>query len=197
MGKFILVMVIGYLIGNFTSSYFVGKSMANIDIRDYGSGNAGTTNTYRVLGVKAGTIVFICDVLKGMLATAIGLWITGSRIGAMLAGIMAVLGHNWPAFFNFKGGKGVATSFGLIIVLFPKIALILFIVAIPLMLLTRYVSLGSITAAVIYPVLLVVYKEQLNIVVLGILISLLAIFRHKDNLVRLWEGTENKISYKK
>ena len=196
MGKYILVIVIGYIMGNFASSYFVGKLLANIDIREHGSGNAGAANTFRVLGATAGAIVFVCDVLKGILATAIGLWITGSRAGAMLAGGMAVIGHNWPVFFRFKGGKGIAASFGLIIVLFPKIALILFAAVVPLMLITRYVSLGSITAAVLLPVLLVAYQEPPNIVLIGILLAVLAIFRHKDNLVRLWEGTENKISFK-
>lgn len=197
MVKYILVVVIGYMIGNFASSYFVGKLMAKIDIREHGSGNAGATNTFRVLGAKAGTIVFIGDILKGILATAIGLWITGDRVGAMLAGIMAVVGHNWPVLLNFKGGKGIASSFGLIIVLFPKIALILFAVVVPLMLLTRYVSLGSITAAVLFPVLLIAYQEPLKIILLGFVVALLAILRHKDNLVRLWEGKENKISYKR
>ena len=196
MGKYILVIVIGYIMGNFASSYFVGKLLANIDIREHGSGNAGAANTFRGLGATAGAIVFVCDVLKGILATAIGLWITGSRAGAMLAGGMAVIGHNWPVFFRFKGGKGIAASFGLIIVLFPKIALILFAAVVPLMLITRYVSLGSITAAVLLPVLLVAYQEPPNIVLIGILLAVLAIFRHKDNLVRLWEGTENKISFK-
>ncbi|MDD4679562.1 MAG: glycerol-3-phosphate 1-O-acyltransferase PlsY [Clostridia bacterium] len=196
MGKYILVIVIGYIMGNFASSYFVGKLLAKIDIREHGSGNAGAANTFRVLGATAGAIVFVCDVLKGILATAIGLWITGSRAGAMLAGGMAVIGHNWPVFFRFKGGKGIAASFGLIIVLFPKIALILFAAVVPLMLITRYVSLGSITAAVLLPVLLVAYQEPPNIVLIGILLAVLAIFRHKDNLVRLWEGTENKISFK-
>ena len=197
MGKYILIVVIGYLIGNFASSYFVGKLMAKIDIREHGSGNAGATNTFRVLGAKAGAIVFVFDILKGMLATAIGLWITGDRAGAMLAGTMAVVGHNWPVLLNFKGGKGIATSFGLIIVLFPQIALILFAVVVPLMLLTRFVSLGSITAAVLFPVLLIAYQEPLKIILLGFVIALLAILRHKENLVRLWEGKENKISFKR
>ncbi len=197
MGKYILIVVIGYLIGNFASSYFVGKLMAKIDIREHGSGNAGATNTFRVLGAKAGAIVFVFDILKGMLATAIGLWITGDRVGAMLAGTMAVVGHNWPVLLSFKGGKGIATSFGLIIVLFPQIALILFAVVVPLMLLTRFVSLGSITAAVLFPVLLIAYQEPLKIILLGFVIALLAILRHKENLVRLWEGKENKISFKR
>lgn len=197
MGKYILVVVIGYFIGNFASSYFVGKLMAKIDIREHGSGNAGATNTFRVLGAKAGAVVFVFDILKGMLATAIGLWITGDRSGAMLAGTMAIVGHNWPVLLNFRGGKGIATSFGLIIVLFPKIGMILFAAAVPLMLLTRFVSLGSITAAVLFPVLLIAYQEPLKIIFLGFLVALLAILRHKENLVRLWEGKESKISFKK
>jgi glycerol-3-phosphate acyltransferase PlsY len=197
MGKYILVAVIGYIIGNFASSYFVGKLLAKIDIREHGSGNAGATNTFRVLGAKAGTIVFIGDILKGIVATTIGLWITGDKGGAMLAGGMAIVGHNWPAFLSFKGGKGIATSFGLIIVLFPKIGLILFAAVVPLILLTRFVSLGSITAAVLFPVLLIAYTEPVNIIIMGFWIALMAILRHKDNLVRLWEGKENKISFKR
>ncbi|NLB41168.1 MAG: glycerol-3-phosphate 1-O-acyltransferase PlsY [Clostridiales bacterium] len=197
MGKYILVVVIGYIIGNFASSYFIGKLMAKIDIREHGSGKAGATNTFLVLGVKSGTIVFVFDILTGMLPTAIGLWITGGRAGAMLAGVMAVVGHNWPVLLNFKGGKGIATSFGLIIVLFPKIGLIILSVVVPLMLLTRYVSLGSITAAVLFPVLLIAYQEPLKLIWMGFWVALMAILRHKENLVRLWEGKENKISFKK
>ena len=129
MGYYLLTVVIGYLVGNLSPSYIIGKISENIDIRDYGSGNAGTTNTIRVLGAKAGVIVFLCDVMKGALATLIGLWLTGGdQLGAVLSGGMAVIGHNWPVLLRFKGGKGIASSFGLILVMFPKIGLILFLI---------------------------------------------------------------------
>ncbi len=194
MGKYILAAIVGYLIGNFAPSYFVGKITKNIDIRDHGSGNAGATNTFRVLGVKAGVVVFICDVLKGVLATLIGLWLTKSQFGAALSGGMAVIGHNWPVFLNFKGGKGIASSFGLIITLFPNIGLILFVVAAALILGTRYVSLGSISGAVLFPILLVLFKQPLPIFIVGTILALIAIYRHKDNIIRLLNGRENKIS---
>ena len=197
MEKYILSAILGYLIGNIASSYFIGKKMKNIDIRKHGSGNAGATNTFRVLGLKAGALVFIADIVKGALATAIGLWITGDRGGAMLTGVLAVVGHDWPVFLNFKGGKGIATSFGLMLVLFPETALILFLVAVPLMILTSYVSVGSVGAAVLFPILLVLFQQPQNIVIMGIVVSMLAIIRHKDNLVRLWQGNENKFSFKK
>ena len=197
MGKYILSAILGYLIGNIASSYFIGKKMKNIDIRKHGSGNAGATNTFRVLGLKAGALVFIADIVKGALAAAIGLWITGDMGGAMLTGVMAVVGHDWPVLLNFKGGKGIATSFGLMLVLFPEIALILFLVAVPLMILTSYVSVGSVGAAVLFPILLVLFQQPQNIVIMGIVVSMLAIIRHKDNLVRLWQGNENKFSFKK
>src|SRR5690554_3351130 len=119
--RYLLVIVISYFIGNFAPSYFIGKITKNIDIRDYGSGNAGATNTFRVLGAAAGVIVLICDVLKSMLAVHAGLWLIGTQLGGMVAGGMAVIGHNWPVMLRFKGGKGIASSLGLVLALFPQI----------------------------------------------------------------------------
>ena len=195
MGKYILAIILGYLIGNFATSYVAGKLIANIDIRNYGSGNAGATNTFRVLGPAAGTIVFIGDVLKGLLAALIGRWLTGTVAGGMLAGTFAVVGHNWPVMFNFKGGKGIASSFGLIMALFPKIGLILFVVVVTVILVSRYVSLGSITAAVLFPILLIIFGQPFRIVLLGLILCLMALWRHTDNISRLRMGKENKISF--
>ena len=108
---YILIAIIGYFLGNISSSYLVGKLMAKVDVREHGSGNLGATNVYRVLGFKAGAIVFLADTLKGLLATLIGLWIKGD-VGGLIGGIAAVAGHNWPFLLEFKGGKGIATSFG-------------------------------------------------------------------------------------
>jgi glycerol-3-phosphate acyltransferase PlsY len=195
MGKYILAIILGYLIGNFATSYVAGKLIANIDIRNHGSGNAGATNTFRVLGPAVGTIVFIGDVLKGLLAALIGRWLTGTVAGGMLAGTFAVVGHNWPVMFNFKGGKGIASSFGLIMALFPKIGLILFVVVVTVILVSRYVSLGSITAAVLFPILLIIFGQPFRIVLLGLILCLMALWRHTDNISRLRMGKENKISF--
>jgi glycerol-3-phosphate acyltransferase PlsY len=195
--KFLLACVAGYFIGNFAPSYFLGKILKRIDIREHGSGNAGATNTFRVLGTWAGVIVFICDILKGVVAVTLGLWLTGGRLGGMLAGGFAVAGHNWPVVLSFKGGKGIASSLGLILVLFPKIGLILFFVALIVVLISKYVSLGSISAAILFPILLIVFREPWELCIIGFLIALLAVLRHKENIVRLRNGTENQISFLK
>lgn len=194
---YLLVAVIGYALGNFTASYFVGKGMKNIDIRDHGSGNAGATNTYRVLGLRAGAIVFISDVLKGILAALIGLWIIGSPVGILVAGGFAVVGHNWPVVLDFKGGKGVASSFGVILVLSIELAVILLAFGLLLVLLTRYVSLASISCATLFPILLIVFSYPVEIIILGSLLALMVILRHRANISRLIIGNENKISFRK
>lgn len=195
MGKYILPAVIGYLIGNFATSYLIGKITKNIDIREHGSGNAGATNTFRVLGVKAGILVFVFDVLKGVLATLIGLWLTGDKLGAVLSGGMAVIGHNWPVLLNFKGGKGIASSFGLILTMFPTIGLILFVIAVALIAATKYVSLGSISAAILFPILLVIFSQPPAIILIGTILALIALYRHRENISRLLKGKENKFTF--
>lgn len=195
MGNYILAAVLGYLIGNIASSYFAGKLLKNIDIREHGSGNAGATNTFRVLGFKAGVIVFICDVIKGILAALIGGWLTGSEIGAIVAGGAAVVGHNWPVFLGFKGGKGIATTFGLLIAVFPIISIILFILCVSIIWITRYVSLASISAAILFPILLAAFRKPIEILLLGIILSLLALYRHRTNIIRLLNGKESKFAF--
>jgi glycerol-3-phosphate acyltransferase PlsY len=195
---YLAVSVIGYMIGNFATSFFVGKATRNIDIRHHGSGNAGATNTFRVLGFTAGIIVFVGDVLKGIAAVLIGRWIAGD-IGAVIAGGSAVIGHDWPVVLGFKGGKGIATSFGCLIILFPKIALILFIVAILIIIISRYVSLASISASIGFPIAVLFFQEyrsRWEYVALSIVLSIIALCRHKANILRLLEGRENKISLK-
>ncbi len=197
MGLYILAIVIGYVLGNFTASYIVGKKMKNIDIREHGSGNAGATNTFRVLGLKAGIIVFVCDVIKGMAAALIGRWMTGTLLGGLLAGMGAVIGHDWPVVLNFKGGKGIATSFGLMIVLFPAISGILFIFGVTVILITRYVSLASISAAVLFPAMLAIFGQDTEIILIGALLSAIAILRHRTNIAKLLKGEENRIRFGK
>jgi len=171
--------------------------MKNIDIREHGSGNAGATNTYRVLGLKAGIIVFVCDVVKGIAAALIGRWMTGTLLGGLLAGMGAVLGHDWPAVLKFRGGKGIATSFGLMIVLFPAISGILFVFGVGVVLLTRYVSLASISAAVLFPAMLAIFGQDREIILIGVLLSAIAVLRHRTNIAKLLKGEENRIRFGK
>nr|WP_276576472.1 glycerol-3-phosphate 1-O-acyltransferase PlsY [Caldicoprobacter algeriensis] len=187
-----IAVLAGYLLGSIPPSFLAGKIARNIDIRQYGSGNAGATNVLRVLGVKAGIAVFLADILKGVLATLIGRWMAG-EIGAVLAGFAAIVGHNWPVFLNFRGGKGIATSFGVLLVLFPLISAILFVVGVIIIAITGYVSLGSITAAILFPILLVIFGYDWKMVLFGVLVGGLALYRHRSNISRLIEGKENKL----
>ena len=166
---YILIAIIGYFLGNISSSYLVGKLMAKVDVREHGSGNLGATNVYRVLGFKAGAIVFLADTLKGLLATLIGLWIKGD-VGGLIGGIAAVAGHNWPFLLEFKGGKGIATSFGTLVILFPLISLILLIVEVLVIVFTGYVSLASITVVVLFPILVIAFKYSIPHIIVAFLL---------------------------
>ena len=145
MFKVISCIIISYLLGNISGGMIFGKLLFNKDIRDYGSKNAGTTNALRVFGLKAGALTFIIDVFKSILACFIGMKLLGLN-GVLLAGVFVVLGHNWPVFLNFKGGKGIASSFGFIIFLDYKVAILAITVFIAIVLLTKYISLGSMLA---------------------------------------------------
>ncbi|NLX71069.1 MAG: glycerol-3-phosphate 1-O-acyltransferase PlsY [Clostridiales bacterium] len=190
--KFIFVVVLCYLLGSIPPSFLIGKFVKKIDIRQYGSGNVGATNTFRVLGLKAGIAVFLADILKGVIAVLIGRWIAGEA-GAYAAGVAVIAGHNWSVFLNFKGGKGIATSFGVILIHFPVISGILFVIGVIIIAITRYVSLASITAAVLLPILLIVFGYRWSIVLFGLLLGSMALIRHRSNISRLLSGRENKL----
>ena len=192
--NYFLSAILGYFVGNFSSSFLAGKLTKNIDIRQYGSGNAGATNTFRVLGSKIGFIVFIGDVLKGVIAALIGYWIAGES-GAIISSLGAIIGHNWPVFLQFRGGKGIATSLGSLIVIIPLVSAIVFVIGIVIIVVTKYVSLASIIAAVLLPILTVVFKCSKGEIIYAIIVSVLALYRHKSNIKRLLSGTENKIDF--
>ncbi|WP_338817089.1 glycerol-3-phosphate 1-O-acyltransferase PlsY [Parvimonas micra] len=198
MFNFIFCIIIAYFLGNISGGMIFGKLLFNKDIRDYGSKNAGTTNALRVFGIKAGALTFIVDLLKSILACFIGMKLLGLN-GVLLAGIFVVIGHNWPVFLNFKGGKGIASSFGFIIFLDYKIAIVAIILFITIVVLTKYISLGSIlTTTLVLPISYIFFKYR-NIYVLltFFLLASLSIYRHKSNIVRLINGNENKINFKK
>lgn len=198
MFKFIICIAIAYLLGNISGGMIFGKLLFNKDIRDYGSKNAGTTNALRVFGIKAGVLTFIIDVLKSLLACFIGMKLLGLS-GILLAGIFVVIGHNWPIFLNFKGGKGIASSFGFIMFLDYKIAIVAIIIFIIIVILTKYISLGSmLTTTLVLPISYIFFGYRNIYVLLTFLfLASLSIFRHNSNIIRLINGNENKIKIKK
>lgn len=207
-----ICLIIGYALGLFQTGYIYGK-LHHIDIRQHGSGNAGTTNTLRTLGWKAGLITFIGDLGKAILSMLLA-WLLfhekypdAVRLLEMYAGLGAVLGHNFPFYLKFKGGKGIACTSGFILTFYPPMAplcLVLFIGAVAI---TRYVSLGSILVVICFFIQLVVFGQLgfysidaallPEVYVVGAIFSLLAIWRHRENIKRLLSGTENKFSMHK
>lgn len=211
MATYIIVAVIAYLIGSINFSIILSKRMAGFDIREKGSGNAGTTNMLRAVGKKAAVITLICDILKGVVSILIAV-LAGKIVKNLdnallvqLAGIFVIIGHTFPIFFKFKGGKGIATSLGVLLMTNWQIGLICLVFALVLIALTRMVSVGSIAAGILFPVL-VAFIDQNYIVptsnsnwsylVFSIIIALLVIFNHRANVQRILNGTENKISFK-
>ncbi|HPL52830.1 MAG TPA: glycerol-3-phosphate 1-O-acyltransferase PlsY [Bacillota bacterium] len=194
--KYVLVSVIAYLLGNFSTSYLISRAAGKIDIRKYGSGNAGSTNVLRVLGVKAAAVAFLGDLLKGTAAVLIGKQLGGSY-GEIVAGIFVVLGHNWPVFLKFKGGKGIATTIGLMIPIDPIMVLLIVAAGVTLIVITRYVSLGSVMGVLIYPIAMIATRKPLEYIIFSIILSAMAVFKHRSNLERLLKGTESKLGQKK
>ena len=197
MSKFVWVVGIGYLLGNFATSYLLGKIFKHKDIRNFGSGNAGATNALRVFGVKIAIITFICDALKGAIAVIIGRMILGD-IGGLIAGVSAVIGHNWPVVLKFKGGKGIACSIGVLVIVRWEVALISFVIGILIIIKTKYVSLGSVTASIMVPILglILVRPFDLNYFIFTIILAIMATFKHRTNINRLINGVENKLGQK-
>lgn len=195
MSTYLLAALVGYLLGSFPTGLLIGRWLCNIDIRQYGSKNIGTTNMFRTLGPKAAGIVLLGDMGKGMLAVAFANWLTGEpQIALSLTGgLAAVLGHNYPVFLKFKGGRGVATAFGVLCLLQPKVVMIVFPVWLVLVLLTRYVSLGSVVAAFVAPIAAWWFNYELPLVIFTTAAAAFVIIRHKENIGRLLAGTESRI----
>jgi glycerol-3-phosphate acyltransferase PlsY len=193
----LIVGLLAYLIGSINSSILVGKLWKKVDVRDYGSGNAGATNTLRTLGLGPAALVILGDVLKGVIAVLLGRIFLG-EIGGIVAGISVVVGHNWPVFFQFKGGKGILTSAAVIIMITPPIGAYVMAAAVIIIALTRYVSLGSLVGAVLLPLMVVMMKsEDTNLIIFSAILAVLAIYKHRSNIKRLLNGTESKIGSKK
>jgi len=189
-----LSAVAGYLLGSVNSSIIIGK-LYGIDVRQHGSGNAGATNTLRTLGKKAAVFVLIGDVLKGIISCVIGNYIAGYS-GVIFAGAAAIIGHNWPMYFSFKGGKGVLTAITIIFYIDWKLALITLGTFVVVLLITKYVSLGSVLGAIILPILAVLFGRNIEFIVFTAALGTLIVIKHRTNIKRLLDGTESKISKK-
>ena len=192
----ILTIAIGYLLGSISTGVVLSKSFANTDIRSQGSGNAGTTNMLRILGRKMALFTFIGDMLKGIIAVFIGKALGGGDLGGMLGVVGAVLGHYFPLYFGFKGGKGIATSFGSLLFVFPVQALLAFAVFLILVAMTHYVSAGSIAAAITLPLLVILtHPEHVPVCIIPAWIGISVIWRHRANIKRLLSHTESKLDF--
>ena len=198
---YLIIIITAYLLGNISTSYIVAKRLAGVDIRTQGSGNAGSTNVLRTLGKKAGALTFIGDVLKGLIAVLIARFIAyGANLDdttcAYLAVVAVVLGHNYPVFLGFKGGKGVATSLGSMLGMNPLVALLCLGFFIIIVAITKYVSLGSILGIGLSPIIMMINHNTKGVLVTLFLTISVAI-THKENIKRLLNGTERKLGQKK
>ena len=205
----IIVAIIAYLIGSINFSVIISKKIAGFDVREKGSGNAGSTNMLRSVGKGAAALTLLCDVLKGVVAILIAIGIgnlikeADKGLLVQLAGIAVVIGHTFPIFFGFKGGKGVATSLGILLMTNWQIGLICLVFALVLMALTQMVSLGSCAAAVLFPVLTLFIKEHYIVAeggsyfIYSVILAVIVLYNHRSNIKRMLNGTENKLSFKK
>jgi acyl phosphate:glycerol-3-phosphate acyltransferase len=197
MFLYIILIIASYLLGAIPTGVILAKAFAGRDIRQEGSGNIGATNVTRVLGKKVGALTLVGDLLKGFLPVWAGFVITGSLNVACLMGLAAFLGHLFPVYLGFKGGKGVATALGVFLYLSPIVILIEVIIFAFAVGVWKYVSLGSIIAAVSMPLLLLMIAFPKPIVLLSIIFAILIIIKHRSNIQRLMSGTENKFGSKK
>lgn len=212
--KFLSVIMISYLLGSFNFSIIFSKAVAKKDIRESGSGNAGATNMLRTYGKRFAAFTMLGDILKVVLAIIITFAIldvsmkflftipqdAGETLKIMLykefAGFFCVLGHIFPLFFKFKGGKGVAACTGMVIIVDWRIALILFVIFTVVIALSKWISLGSIIIAILYPILIGLFYQNVYLVLTALLFTIIVIIAHRDNIKRLINGTENKIDFK-
>ena len=189
---FVALFVIAYLVGSIPFGVVIGKLFYGVDVRDHGSGNVGTTNVFRVLGKKAGVAVLVCDMLKGYVPAAIAAAVFNPWFAIFIAAA-PVVGHIYSVFLKFKGGKGIATGAAVVLALVPLVFAIILAVWIVLVLTTRYVSVASLAAASLVPVLAIVFDEPLPYKIAGVLVAVLVWWAHRGNVHRLRAGEENRV----
>ena len=209
---YIIMAIIAYCIGSINFSVIFSKKFAGFDVREKGSGNAGTTNMLRTVGKKAAAVTLVCDILKGVVSIGIAILLgnipdANKELLVQIAGVAVVLGHTFPVFFGFKGGKGVATSLGVLLLSNWQIGLICLVFGLVLIVLTRMVSVGSCSAAVLFPILTLFINEHYTVLTEGksgnvyfiysVILAVIVLFNHRSNIKRILNGTENKISFNK
>ena len=210
MAIYIVMAIIAYAIGSINFSVIISRKIAGFDVREKGSGNAGTTNMLRAIGIKAALLTLVCDILKGVIAILIALWAgnivenVDKALLVQIAGLLVVIGHTFPIFFEFKGGKGVATALGVLLTTNWQIGLICLVFALVIIIATQMVSMGSIGAAILFPILTLFISEHFIVqasgpkyLIFSLILAAFVIFNHRENLKRIMNGTENKISFKK
>lgn len=199
-----VAFIIAYLLGSIPTAVWYGQTFFGVDVRNFGSGNAGATNTFRVLGKRAGTVVMLGDVLKGYTAALVAAWLW--KLGyipedsvltfKLLFGLTAVMGHLYPVFAQFRGGKGVASLLGMVLATHPEVALVCIGIFLVVVIASQYVSLGSMLAALSFPILLLLrvfgQKESPLLIVFGFVVFLLVVLTHKKNIGRILNGQESR-----
>ncbi len=212
LGSIVLAAVIAYLIGSINFSVIFTKRLKGFDVREKGSGNAGSTNVLRTAGPAVALLTLVCDIAKGVVAILVAILIgniaglddNSKAILAQIAGLLVVIGHTFPVFFGFKGGKGVATSLGVLLTINWQVGLVCLAFALITMALTRMVSLGSVMAAILFPTLLlfgigipIVPGNYWSYLVFAIILGALVVFNHRSNIERIMNGNENRLTFKK
>ena len=209
MTAYIIVAIVAYLLGSISFSVIISKKMAGFDVREKGSGNAGATNMLRSIGKRAAILTLIGDALKGVVAILVAILVgtiaknADKALLVQIAGRAVVVGHTFPIFFGFKGGKGVATALGVLLMTNWQIGLICLVFALVLMALTKMVSMGSVGAAILFPVLVLfihtnyTVSNESSYFIYSVILALIVAFNHRSNIKRILNGTENKLSFKK
>lgn len=205
MEAYITVAIVAYVIGSINFAVIFSRKFAGFDVREKGSKNAGTTNVLRTVGKKVAALTLLCDILKGVAAILVAqlaqiMW-EGFDMATLkyIAGFMVIFGHTFPIFFEFRGGKGVATAIGVLLMLNWKIGLICLTFGLLIIAFSKMVSLGSIAAAMLFPILTIFLQKDVKLVgiIFSFLIAALVVFNHRENIKRLKQGKENKLSFKK
>ena len=188
------LVIFGYLVGSLSPSVFLGRRLRGLDVRQHGSGNAGTTNAFRVLGSRVGLTVLILDILKGVVPVVLARYLSTPLVTVFVA-FACVAGHNYSIFLRGKGGKGVATGAGAAIGMMPLIGAILIVVYLVLLFGVRVVSIASLGCTVLLPVLAIVFREPLPYIVVCCLMALVVLWAHRANFVRLWQRREPRVKF--
>ncbi|GGB31177.1 glycerol-3-phosphate 1-O-acyltransferase PlsY [Virgibacillus dakarensis] len=192
--EYVVFACLAYILGSIPSALIVGKAGYKIDIREHGSGNLGATNTFRVLGLKAGIIVTLSDILKGTLATLLPL-LVDADVYRLVIGLFAVIGHTYPLFAKFKGGKAVATSGGIILGVSPLLFIIMIVTFLLTLYLSKYVSLSSMITGIVAVIAAILLKEDIFLIIAVAALTIFVFYRHKENIKRIKNKTEPKITW--